>query len=307
MKNDTYKGLSSILLAGVLWGTMSPVGKTLAGLGTDMLTVAVLRAAVMAFAIGLFLLFANPSALSISPRAAIPVALVSAVSIPGIYAAFFLALETLTVPLAVVIFFSHPLLTAVGSAFVAKEPPKPVHIAAALITLAGVAIAIFPGFQNNALEFSWRGVFWSMLASTGMALYSLSGRYMTNSKSMSQLSFFFYAQVFGTFWLLLLKTFSSGWADLVLLTRVQLLWILYLSLIGSFIGYSLYFFALRSIQAPAASVVSSIEIVTAFALSAIALKSPPASFEILGGLMIVAAIAVVSCESSRRNRTIPPG
>jgi hypothetical protein len=42
---------------------MSPVGKTLAGLGTDMLTVAVLRADVMALAIGTFLVFSNPAAL----------------------------------------------------------------------------------------------------------------------------------------------------------------------------------------------------------------------------------------------------
>jgi drug/metabolite transporter (DMT)-like permease len=126
---------------------------------------------------------------------------------------------------------------------------------------------------------------------------------------MSQVSFFFYAQVFGTFWLILLKTFFSGWADLGILSRTQLLWILYLSLIGSLVGYSLYFFALRSIQAPAASVVSSIEIVTAFALSAVALKSPPASFEIFGGLLIMAAIAIVSCETSLRKspRIIPPG
>jgi drug/metabolite transporter (DMT)-like permease len=88
MENKPCRGLAAILLAGILWGTMSPVGKALAGLGTDMFTV----------------------------------------------------------PLAVVIFFSHSLLTALGAAFVTRESPRPVHIAAAVLTLLGVAIAIFPGF-----------------------------------------------------------------------------------------------------------------------------------------------------------------
>lgn len=309
MENNACRGLAAILLAGILWGTMSPVGKVLAGLGTDMLTVAVLRAALMAFSIGIFLVFANPAALLIPLGATIPVALISAVAIPGIYAAYFLALKMLTVPLAVVIFFSHPLITALGAAFVTREPPKPVHLAAALLTLVGVTIAISPGFHNKELEFSWRGVFWSTLAATAMAVYSLSGRHMTRSRSMSQVSFFFYAQVFGTFWLVLIKTFFSGWADLEILSRTQLLWILYLSLIGSFVGYTLYFFALRSIQAPAASVVSSIEIVAAFVLSAVALKRPPAFFEIFGGLLIMTAIAIASWETflHKSSANVPPG
>lgn len=46
-----------------------------------------------------------------------------------------------------------------------------------------------------------------------MAVYTLSGRRMTTSRTMSQVTFFSCVQVFGALWLVLFKTISSGWSD----------------------------------------------------------------------------------------------
>ncbi|HBG14844.1 MAG TPA: hypothetical protein DDW96_05950, partial [Synergistaceae bacterium] len=101
-----------------------------------------------------------------------------------------------------------------------------------------------------------------------MSLYSLFGRLSAQTGFIPQTTLFFYMQVFGLAWLSLLKTFTTGWGDMVFITAAQMVWILYVGLVGSMIGYSVYFYGLRTIQASTASIVSSIEIVTAFTLSA---------------------------------------
>lgn len=303
MKKESKQGLAAVLVAGVLWGTMSPIGKTLSEMDTDMMTVAVSRAVIMAVVVGVYLAVFNRKAFSIRLKPALAVAGISAFTIPGIYAGFFLALNTLTVPLTVVLYFSHPLLATVGAALMSSEPPRRAHFIAAGLTFLGVTVSILPGLARTGIQFGWQGVFWCGIASLSMAVYTLSGRRMTTSRTMSQVTFFLYIQIFGALWLILFKTLSTGWSDIPVLSAAQAWWIMYLGLIGSSVGYSLYYFGLRYIQAPVASVVSSVEIVTAFLLAALALKSPPAPLEVTGGILIMTAISIASRETSRRKGT----
>jgi len=294
------KDILAILAAGVLWGTLSPAGKHLSNLGTDMLTVAFLRAVVMSCGVSAFLAFWFPSAFRVSRRQLLQLSAISGICIVGIYAGFFFSLHYLSVPMAVVIFFTHPLMTAMGSLAITRERPSRYQVGGALLTLLGVAIAVVPTNAAFSEHIHPLGVFWSLFSAVAMALYSLVGRLSSQTGFVSQPTLFVYVQIIGVFWLGLIKTLSTGWGDLPTLSAEQFGWILYVGLFASMFSYSIYFYSLRTIQAPTASIVSSIEIVTAFSLSALLLSLPPAPQEILGAALIIVAIILAAMGETRR-------
>jgi len=287
-----------ILAAGVLWGTMSPAGKQLALLNTDMLTVAFLRTVLMTIPVALFLMFWKVELFRITRKQSLFLVVISGITICGIYAGYFFALQYLSVSMTIVIFFSHPLITAIGSALVTREPPTRFQLIAASLTVIGVGITAVNGFTNGAL-FDIRGLFWCIFSATAMALYSLMGRLSAKTGFVKQGTLFFYIQFFGIFWMVIIKSLTTGWADLPTLQWNQLIWIIHISLIGSLMGYSLYFIGLQKVTAATASIVSCIEIVTAMSLSAIFLHQPPLPREILGGIFIIMAILMVSRKRAR--------
>jgi len=282
----------AVLAAGVLWGTLSPVGKRLGMLGTDMLTVGVLRAAIMMVGVGLFLVLYDRDLFRASGRQLCQIALIAGPCMVGIYAGFFFALQYLSVPMTIVIFFTHPFLTTIGSLVVTRETPDRFQVAGAILTLAGVAIGVFPPEGSLLRSVNPIGLAWCLFAAAGMSLYSLFGRLSAQTGFVRQPTLFFYIQVFGLAWLSIVKTFVSGWMNVLSLSAPQIGWILYVGLVGSLLGYSIYFYSLRTIQASTASIVSSIEIVTAFALSSLILGQPPTAREIGGAFLIIMAIVL---------------
>jgi hypothetical protein len=76
---------------------MSPIEKALSALDTDMTTVAVSRAEIMAFAVGIFLSAFNRKAFSVPLKPLLAVAGIPVFTVPGIYSGFFLALDALSV------------------------------------------------------------------------------------------------------------------------------------------------------------------------------------------------------------------
>ncbi|HAK40631.1 MAG TPA: DMT family transporter [Synergistales bacterium] len=292
----------AVLAAGVLWGTLSPAGKQLSILGANMLTVAVLRAGIMTAGVGIFLLIRCPDRFRVGGRQLLQVAVIAGPCMVGIYAGFFFALQYLSVPVTIVIFFTHPLLTTLGSLVITRETPNRYQVAGAILTLAGVAVGVFPLGGVLIEGIHPVGLAWCLFSAVGMSLYSLFGRLSAQTGFIPQTTLFFYMQVFGLAWLSLLKTFTTGWDDMLFITAAQMGWILYVGLVGSMIGYSIYFYGLRTIQASTASIVSSIEIVTAFTLSAVLLGLPPTAREMAGAAFIIMAVVLVS-RSGNRPRT----
>ncbi|MDO9509343.1 MAG: DMT family transporter [Thermovirgaceae bacterium] len=294
MKERIRIDFLAVLTAGVLWGTLSPAGKRLGMLGTDMLTVGVLRAVIMTIGVGFFLALYAPRFFKVSGKQLFQIALIAGPCMVGIYAGFFFALQYLSVPMTIVLFFTHPLLTTIGSLVITRETPNRYQVSGALLTLAGVAIGVFPQEGSFLSSVHPVGLAWVMFAAVGMSLYSLFGRLSAQSGFVPQPTLFFYIQAFGLVWLSIVKTFGTGWGNILLLSLQQVGLILYVGLIGSLLGYSIYFYSLRTIQASTASIVSSIEIVTAFALSAIMFGQPPALQEMVGAMLIILAIVLVS-------------
>jgi drug/metabolite transporter (DMT)-like permease len=282
-----------ILAAGVLWGTMSPAGKQLALLDTDMLTLAFSRAVIMTLGAGLFIFLNDRRKFRIRGKQIPFLFLLSGLVTGGVYAAYFLALQHISVSLAVVLVYTYPLVTAFASAVIAREAPTKKQVIASLITLAGVGLATFSNLRSTG-SVNLVGILWCSFTVLGLALFSVFGRLSVISDFLDQTTLFFYLPCFGIFWMGFAKSIITGWHDVLYLSSGQILWILHISIVGSLLGYALYFIGLQRVTATTASIVTCFEIITAMVLSSVLLKQPPMTNEVIGATMIIIAILMVS-------------
>ncbi|WP_286954061.1 MULTISPECIES: DMT family transporter [Aminobacterium] len=299
-------GIMFVFVASFLWGTLSPVGKILAALKTDMLLVALVRAGCVFLGGGLFLLWRDPSLFRISFKQFILVGFFSIFGVVGIYVGYFMALQDLTVATAVVVLYTYPLLTLIGSALIMKEPPSPTLILAAFLGLIGVGVTVWGSGTSLLIRESVRGFLWIFISVLGMVAYSLFGRWVAKNQFIAQESLFVYAHFLGFFWIALFygvfhSVSLTGWVQaLRSLSPAQWGWILYVGFGVSLFGYSSYFLALRTIEASTASTIATIEIVIAITLTSLFMKQLPTAGELLGSLLITIAVVLATGKISSK-------
>jgi drug/metabolite transporter (DMT)-like permease len=113
------------------------------------------------------------------PKAALPSFVGQSISTFFVSVAYLASVQFIPVGLAVIIFFSFPVLIMLLAPLVEGRNPGMVRIAIALVAFGGLAIAIGPSIEGLDV----RGILLAALASVGAALQFFSGRaisrYMT--------------------------------------------------------------------------------------------------------------------------------
>ncbi len=294
MSGSKFKGISLVLLAGVLWGTMAPVGKFLSFERTDTMTVVFSRAFLAGCIAFLFLAWKAPQDLRLKVSQLPTLSFYAVFGVSAMYCGFFMSLNFLSVALTEVIFFSYPLLIALLSPFITKEKPDRTEIFGAALIFLAVVLAVLPSLLSGGLSLSLKGLGWAALSAFGMTFYSLFARVAARGGQVAQGTLFVYGMLFGAAIMGLGKTFSTGWQDLASLNRAQIGWILYLSLIATLVGYASFFIGLRHVTAATAGVIGTVELVTAFALSFFVMNQSVTLNELAAAALIIFSIVLVS-------------
>lgn len=297
------KGISLVLLAGVLWGTMAPVGKALSLAGTDTMTVVFSRAFLAGISAFLFMAWRAPQNLRLRASQLPLLSFYGVFGVSSMYCGFFMSLNYLSVALTEVIFFSYPLLIALLSPFITREKPARVEVAGAVIIFFAVILAVSPSLLSGGLAFSLAGLGWAALSALGMTLYSLFARMAARGGNVPQGTLFVYGMLFGAAIMGLGKTFSTGWGDLASLKPAQAGWILYLSLGATLVGYASFYLGLRQVTAATAGVIGTSELVTAFALSFFVMGAAVTPNELAAAGLIILSIVLVSLRKEPRCST----
>ncbi len=294
MSGSKIQGISLVLLAGFLWGTMAPVGKFLSLERTDTMTVVFSRAFLAGIAAFLFMAWRAPHNLRLKASQLPLLSFYSLFGVSAMYCGFFMSLNFLSVALTEVIFFSYPLLIVLLSPFITGERPERVEALGAALIFLAVILAVLPSLLSGGLSLSLKGLGWAALSAFGMTFYSLFARMAARGGRVSQGTLFVYGMIFGAVIMGLGKTFSTGWGDLASLSRGQVGWILYLSLVATLVGYASFYIGLRHVTAATAGVIGTVELVTAFALSFFIMGQSVTLNELAAATLIIFSIALVS-------------
>ncbi len=212
-------------------------------------------------------------------------------------AGLLLSLLTLPVSLAILIFFTFPLMTALLECALDLRPPGLGQVACLLAALAGLAVAL----EIESFELPLEGVAFAVVAAVGVAIsYVWTGRALPGVDS-AVMTFHMAITGFvgGLLYVLATGSFAlpadggGGWGALAVAA----------------LGFSVAFFAMfRGVHliGPArTAMVMNLEPVFTIALAVTLLSEPLSGRKLIGGAAVLAAV-VVSQVLLKRRRAMPP-
>ena len=204
-------------------------------------------------------------------------------------AVFFYSVQLNGAAVATVIVFIAPALVAIGARFLFDEPLTRIKLISLGLSLVGCVLV--SDVLNLARPFfNPAGILVGLLSGVTFAAYSLFGkRAIAHNDPWKTTAYFF---VFGTALLFFMQPpdqfFSMGaelpaWALLIVLGAGPTLG-----------GYALYTASLRDLPASVASLVSSLEPALTALLAFLFLGERMSLIQIMGGAMVVGAVALLS-------------
>jgi drug/metabolite transporter (DMT)-like permease len=285
------------LLASLLFGLNGSTTKVIIEAGISPAQLTFMRVTVIAVLAGSVLVVSNRAAFRISRRQLLIMAVLGVAGVALIQWFYAVAISLLPVGIALMLEYGGVLILALAARFIFKEKVKAriwLAIGAVLVGMAVVA-------QVWASPLNSLGVLAGCLAAVCLAVYFLIGERQVAQTSPMAVSF--WSMLFaGAFWLVF-----SGWWNIepALLTQQASLdgnlsdfsfplWsvLLWNGLFGSFAPYLLSYMALSRLNATAAGIVSTSEVVFAFLFAYLWLGEGLDPVQVVGASLVLVGIVV---------------
>ncbi len=286
------RGILLALASAVAFGGITPLAALAYDDGTTALAVLLLRSVfgVVVFAIAALLLGLRLGVSWKAWLALLPVSLSWLIGSLG----YLGAVHYLPVGLAAILFFTFPVIVAIGSWVIERRQPRTVEVLLVLFAFAGLLLAIGPSF-TGLHPF---GLLLAMIGATGAAGIFLTGRYALartnqlvalvhvntiNALGALVLGLAFSALTFpqGEFPL------AGGWPTLIAATVL--------------FGFAVFFQfgAIRNAGPARAAMYFNLEPVVTLTIAMLLLGERLSPLQLLGGAMVIAALVLFSRESQK--------
>lgn len=281
----------------LLWGAMSPLAKLISAGGLNQLSVMSYRSVVVCLFMGIMLFRRDGAeAFRVSRKMLAAYIALGLFTVVFNASGFMMSCTYLSVPQALIIHYTFPLVTMVGEAAITRERPTPLQVAAGFLIIAGLYIG-FGADMSKFADVSLPGAAWGALSVTGLAGQTLLSRKLSKDGLSDALRQLFASYFFGGITIIVCKSVFYGWGDLDALTPGVFLLVQYPAFVAGLFGFGLLFTALKYIPASTSSLICSLEIVFALLLTPLLLHQMPTAYELAGCAIIIAA--VVSSVSGR--------
>ena len=289
-------GVFFVLVAALIWGWNGPAMKGLGASEITLPTLLFLRTLICVLVSGLFFLFFHRSVFRLSFGQFLFLFFYGAFVVSGTTVGFFYSLKHMPVASALLLHYLYPVFTMLGSFFTLKEKTTLKQAFASLLILFAVGGGVFSSgtsFHSIPME----GILWGLAAAVGISLQTLMARLASLDLFIPQLTLFFH----GFLWSLVPITFfqmkGGGWLSIAAIPFDKWPLVVALGIVGTFLAHLFYFLGLRKISAPLGSLVSSFELVAAMFFSTVLLNEWPSAPEVIGSIVVIAAIALASSAS----------
>lgn len=293
-------GLAVALASAAMFGTSGAVGKSLLLTGWS-------SGAAVALRIGLgAAILAVPGALAMRghwhllrrPVTWIHTGLFGLVAVAGCQLFYFLAVERLSVGVALMLEYLGPILV-VGWLWARHgQRPRPLTVAGIALALLGLLLVLD---VLGEVQLSAVGVMWGLLAAVGLAVFFVVGS--DDTSGLPPFAFAALGMTFGTVALVLaglvgLVPMQASTQDVVLAGSSAPWWVpvLWLGLVAAALAYVSGVVAARALGAKVASFVGLAEVMFAVLFAWLLLGELPAAIQLLGGVLIVAGVAAVKAD-----------
>ncbi len=285
-----------ILTAALLWSSLGIGGRFAFRAGVVPLEAAFYRAAISFACLLVFLVATNRRALRIRPGDLGFFAAFGFFGVAAFFVVYMTAINTTTVATASILLYTAPAFVIVLSALLFGEAlttPKMIAVACAFTG----CVLVGRGYDPSSLRLNLPGLLIGLASGLAYALYTIFGKVAL--RRYTPLTTLTYSLGFGTIFLgtqalatgVIPRTHpSSGWIALI-----------YLAFVATLLAQAIYLAGLRYIDAGSASLLATVEPVSAAMLGYIMLGERLEGLQIAGGALVVGAVMLARSRTEPRN------
>lgn len=280
--------LAFILLAGILWGSMGIFVRTLNGVGLESMDIVALRAVVTFIVLFLYMILFRRPLLKIRFRDLWCFLGTGICSIVFFNLCYFKAITLTSLSVAAVLLYTAPVIVMILSYFLFGEKMTGKKILSLVMTIAGCVLVT--GVLSDADRISGIGLLTGLGAGLGYALYSIFSRYALK-RGYHSLTITFY-----TFFIAAAVSFllSDGQrvVSIALSSADMLVFVCVFGILCTVVPYLTYTVGLKYTENSRASIIASIEPVTATVLGIVFFHESITIAEIAGIILVISALTV---------------
>lgn len=285
-----------ILIAGVLWGSMGLFVRTLNAQGLASMEIVGLRATVTVVALFLFLLLFDRKLFKICWKDLWCFLGTGICSIVFFNFCYFKAITLTSLSVAAILLYTAPAIVMVLSYFLFQEKLTKRKLLALVMTFVGCVLVT--GILTETGNVTAGGILVGLGAGLGYALYSIFSRYALE-RGYTSLTITFY-----TFLIAAIGSFL--FADMGKVARVamngggNLFFCLAFGVLCTVVPYLTYTLGLQYVENGKASIIASVEPVTATLLGAVLFHEKLTVSGVLGIVLVLAALMI--CNNKEREK-----
>jgi drug/metabolite transporter (DMT)-like permease len=294
MQTRTGLGIACALAAASIYGLIPNLARLGFENGVPGVEATLVRTTIIALVLGGIVIFSGQSFRL--PRGALPSFVIQSIATAILSISYLWSVQYIPVGLAVIIFFTFPVIILLAAPMVEGHRPGLVRVLIACVAFAGLAIAIGASFDT----IHWGGLALAASSAAGATLQSFSGR---------SISRYLPPAVFGSLvhiviWpLTLAVALWWGAGRLAIFSTGAVNGIGYAAVLGLGAVYvAAYFVQMQSLRNAPASVVApyfNLEPVVTTLVAALALGERLTSNQYIGGGLVLAALAAASLPERR--------
>ena len=286
-----WRGVGLALTTALFWGASAPITKIISADGLSPLSVMVYRCILISIVLGGWLCAKKGArALLLSRRMLRIYVVLGFTTIVCMGGGYMVSCAYLTVPQAVILHYTFPLLTLMGDTWIMHERPRFVQVAAAILILVGVYVGFDMG-GTGLVGISVSGVGWGVISVFGFAGQALMTRAVARDGTADPIVQVFFVHLFGGIMLLIGKSVLMGWGDIAGVTPRIFALMHYMVFASGLLAFICLFASLKYISATAMSLICSLEIVIALSVTPLLLGRGSTVQEWIGSAIIMIAVA----------------
>ncbi|MFQ5858996.1 MAG: DMT family transporter [Anaerolineae bacterium] len=293
-----WPGVVLVAAAGILWGTLGIVYTLAIRQGIDTSALAFWRASLAAIAMVGSLGVFRPRLLRIRLRDVPFFVAFGVLSIGAVSVVYILAVDRVGVATAAVLLYTAPAWVTILAWQLYDEPLTRIKVIALLLAFAGTALAA-EAHNPVSLRLNASGLFFGLASGFTYAMYTILGRRaLVNYSPITTVTYSF------AFAALALVPLISVQDVRFVIDGPPALWatLAALALGPTVTSFMLYTHGLEYIEAGAASIIATLEVVSATVLGFLVLDQRLTPVQTAGGILILIAVTLLALSRRRPGR-----
>ena len=298
-KNNELIGVIFVLIAGVLWGTTGIYVRWFSKLGLSSLQITVFKMFIAATVLILWCLIFDREALKINKKDIWVFFCSGLISLDFFTVCYFSTIQNADLSIAATLLYAAPIVVLLLSVILFKE--KFTAKKAIACVLAFLGCFLVSGLIGSGRGIPGKALLTGILSAIGYALYSIFGEIAIRKgyKSLTITTYTFIIAAVGS--LILLRPAQIADAAAKTTVPMFILMLVAISINVSLLPYIFYTNGLLRIAPSKASIIASIEPVTATVVGALIFKEYPDIYGVFGIIFVLGAIVLLNIKAKGKD------